>query len=284
MRLTIRMILTAQLTGIVLAGCAGAPKSEYTAFAQAGAGYAAAVDKLLTSAGIAQIDSTSWTLVTEKNSSGMDDRTYTAKTKVDRERLIEISRLRVHAKLLAKYFSYLESLATSEAPDKTKAAIEGVIANINKLGLALPSSKAALPAFGQLAVDLKIRAALREELEKRKDVIRKELQVQEELLQELTGDISHALKLEQDAKEQQLVIIPIMSNLPLKDAKGWVATRREVLYMPITVEEVASAGDAARKMREAFEGLLSGEDSIGHINALIIDVESIYNVIDALNS
>ena len=54
--------------------------------------------------------------------------------------------------------------------------------------------------------------------------------------------------------------------------------------MPITVEEILSAGSAAKKMREAFEGLLSGEDSIGRINALIRDVESILDVVDTINS
>lgn len=284
MKLNRNVMLVLPLTGILLTGCAGAPKSEYTAFAQAGAGYAAAVDKLLTSAGLAQVDSTSWTLAMEKETTGMDDKTYNDKTKADRDRLIQISRLRAHAKLLAKYFGLLESLATSDAPERSKTAIEGVVDSLNKLSLTLPSSTSALPAFGKLAVDLKIRAALREELEKRKDVIRKELQIQEVLLEELTKSISHALNVEKSTKEQQLVIEPIISSSPLKNVEKWVSTRRDVIYMPLTVEEIMSAGGAAKKMREAFEGLLSGEDSIGRINALIIDIESILDVVDAINA
>lgn len=277
------LIIVVPLVGLILTGCATAP-TEYTAFAQAGAGYAAAVDKLLTSAGVAQVDSTSWTLIMEKATTGMNDEIYGEKDQADKARLKVISRLRIHARLLARYFGYLESLATSDAPEKTKIAIEGVVANLEKLPLSMPSSVSALPAFGKIAVSFRIKKALRQELDKRKDIIRNELKLQEELLKELTGDITHALALEKSAKEQQLVMDPITSEDPLKSEEKWVLTRREVVYMPITVEEMQLASGAARKMREAFEALLSGEDASGRINALITDVESILDVIDAINS
>lgn len=284
MKLSVKTVLALMLAGSIVSGCAGPTKSEYTVFAQAGAGYAAAVDKLLTAAGLAQVDSTSWTLVMEKNVTGMDDKTYSAKSKADLDRLKEISRLRVHAKLLARYFGLLESLATSDAPEKTKTAIEGVVKSLESLFVNLPPATSALPPFGKLVVDLKIRAALKSELEARKDVIRKHLQIQEALLAELTGDISHALTLEKGTKEQQLVIDPIVNNAPLKNPEKWVSTRREVIYMPVTVEELNSSSNAAKKLREAFEGLLSGEKSLGRINALITDIESILDVVDAINS
>ena len=37
-------------------------------------------------------------------------------------------------------------------------------------------------------------------------------------------------------------------------------------------------------LKEEFEDLLSGEDSLGRINALIIDIDSILDVIDVINS
>nr|VFJ46489.1 MAG: hypothetical protein BECKDK2373B_GA0170837_101341 [Candidatus Kentron sp. DK] len=284
MKIMRNALLVVPLVGILLAGCVGAPTNEYTAFAQAGAGYAAAVDKLLTSAGVAQVDSTSWALVMGKEDSGVDDRNYTGSMEADRARLEKISRLRVHAKLLARYFGHLESLATSDAPEKTKTAIEGVVAGLNTLSLTLPDSASVLPAFGKLAVDMKIRAALKEELNTRKDVIRRELQIQEVLIQELTGQISAALTRKNSAQEQLLVRVPITGNSPLKDEGEWVSTRRDVIYLPTMIEEISSASDAARKMREAFDGLLSGEDAMGRINALIIDIESILDVVDAINS
>lgn len=271
------------IAGLVLTGCAGTTK-EYSAFAQAGAGYAAAVDKLFLSAGIAQIDSTSWTLVKEKSDTGMDEETYSKKNKKDRERIKEISRLCAHAKLLATYFGYLESLAGSDAPDKTKSAIEGVVASLDKLSSSLPTSTTALPPFGKLLVNLKIKAALKEELENRKDIIRNELLLQEMLLQKIAGDISHSLKLNEGIKEQRLVIDPLVSDAPLKNEDKWVSVRREVICMSVTVEEILSAGNAAKKMREAFEGLLSGEDSLGRINGIIMDMKRVLDVIDTINS
>lgn len=279
------ILLTIPLSAILLTGCVStAPKSDYTAFAQAGTLYASAIDKLLNLAGGAQVESTSWGLVMEKNTTGMDLKTYDLRTKEDIKRLEQISKLRSHAKLLAQYFSQLESLATSDAPEKTKTSIEGVVSNLGKLNLPLPNGVPALPAFGKFMVDSKIRVALKNELEIRKDLIRNELYIQEQLLEALRKDISHALTLEKGTKEQTLVIDPILSTSPLKDPGNWVATRRDVVYMPITVGELSSAQNAAKKMRETFETLLSGGDPKSQINTLLNDIDSILSIIETVKS
>ena len=284
------MLLVVPLVGIILTGCASAPKSEYTAFAQAGAKYAAAIDKTLIAAGVAQVDSTSWALVQDKEDGGVSDTNYTNSTKADKARLKQLSRLKAHAKLLARYFGHLESLATSDEPEKTKTAIEGVVAGLDKLKSDenLPAVTSALPAFGKLRVDLKIRSALKEELDARKDVIREELELQEKLLQELTGQISHAMKQQMNAKEQQLVMDPITGSSPLKNAGKWVSTRRDIIHLSAKLEkiheETDSATNAAREMRKAFDALLSGEDVMCRINDIIADIESILAVVDTIKS
>nr|VFJ99646.1 MAG: hypothetical protein BECKLFY1418A_GA0070994_11031 [Candidatus Kentron sp. LFY] len=291
MNLKRNTLLVVPLVGIILTGCAGTPKSEYTAFAQAGSQYAAAIDKTLIAAGVAQVDATSWALVKAKGKHPnrvVTDRDYTGRTDVDKERLKIISDLRAHAKLLGRYFGHLESLATSDEPEKTKTAIEGVVAGIDKLKADgnLPAVTSALPAFGKLGVDLKIRAALKEELDARKDVIREELELQEKLLQTLTGQISHALESTNEKQEKLLVKDRIMNPQKLegRDAEKWVSTRRDIIYLPTMIEEISSASDAARTMRESFEALLSGEDAMGRINALIVEIESILAVVDTINS
>jgi len=280
------ILLTIPLSAILLTGCVStAPKSDYTAFAQAGTAYASAVDKLLNLAGVAQVDSTSWTLINEKNTTTeMDLKTYDTKTKIDVQRLEKITKLRTQAKLLAQYFSQLESLATSDAPEKTQIAIEGVVSNLGKLNSRLPNNVPALPALGKFMVDSKIRLALKNELEERKDLIRNELYIHEQLLEQLRNEISHALTLEKSTKEQTLVIDPFLNKSPLKDPENWASTRHNVVYMPITVEELRSAENAAKKMRETFETLLSGGDPKSQINTLLNDIDSILSIIETVKS
>ena len=291
MKLTKRAMIIPAASLLLLSGCAltTPPRSEYAAFAQAGSGYAEAVDKLLVAAGQAQVDSTSWRLVADKNDLGkVDNATYDKKTKDDTDRLAAIKSLREHAGLLGVYFGHLESLATSDAPDRTKDAIQGVVKGITDLSKGLntlyPNVFNALPPLTNIVVDEKVRGALREELEKRKDVIRKELQIQEKLLTVLKYQISHALTLAKNIKEQELVFAPLNAPSPLGKPEEWVAKRHEVIYIAATVEELDSARYAANKMKEAFEALLSGEDTTGRINALINDIESIIAVADAINS
>lgn len=297
MKLTKRaMIIPA--ASLLLGGCGlltTPPKSEYVDFAQAGSGYADAVGKLLVAAGKAQVDATSWTLVANKKDTGpVTNATYEQKTKDDTERLAVIKRLRDHAWLLGNYFGHLEALATSDSPDRTKGAIQGVMKGISHLSKELNASYPdvfnALPQLASIAVDAKIRGALRDELDARKDVIRKELQIQEAVLTVLEGQISHALTLAKEIKEQDVVLAPLQipcaednKPCPLEKPEEWVAKRHAVVYMATTVEEVNSARKAAKKMREAFEALLSGEETKGRINALIIDVESILAVTEAIH-
>lgn len=266
----------------LMIGCATPPKSEFATFAQVGTGYAVAVDKLLSAAGTAQVDSTSWTLVVERRVTGMDDKTYSDKNRSDLSRLEQISRLRQHAQLLGQYFGLLEALASSDAPERTKASIEGIVSELNNLRQGMPPLVSALPQIGSVAVDFKIRLALREELDKRKDVIREHLTIQEQMLQELNKQIKHALSLSKEAQEQILVIEPILSKTSLKDSEEWVSTRRRVVYTSLTIDELGKARQAATKLREVFEGLISGEATIGRLNALITDIESMLSVAEAI--
>lgn len=288
---TTRSILFISIASLLLSGCATPQRSEYATLAQAGSGYAAAVDKLLVAAGEAQVDSSSWTLVSARELTGVVSKEkYRERAKEDAERLITIKRLREHAGLLADYFGELESLATSDAPEETKKSVEGVVKSIDVLSSELQTSSPnvfeALPPLAKIVVDTKIRRALRNELEKRKNVIRKELQFQKVLLEILGDQISRALRETKDIKEQEIILKPLLyGDSPLAKPETWVAKRREVMYLPLRVEEVKSASKIAEKMNEVFEDLLSGKvDSVDRINALITDIESLLAVADAINS
>ena len=284
-----RSIMFIPLAALLLTGCATPQRSEYAAFAQAGSGYAAAVDKLLVGAGEVQVDATSWTLVADKGLSNVSDEVYRMKTDADLERLAVIRHLRSHARQLELYFELLNTLATSDVPEKTSASIDGVVRNLAELSSVLrtstPDAFSSLTPLTRLVVDMKIRGALKNELEKRKDVIRRELQVQDRVLGSLEDQISHALSLSKEIKERKVVLDPIQVDSPLLQPEEWVEKRRKVIYMPEVVTELSSARRVVEKMSNSFESLLSGEkDAIDRINALIGDIESILAVADALNS
>lgn len=280
---SIKGTVSACLVPLFLFGCVP-PRSEFTAFARAGSGYAVAVDKLLVASGIAQVDSTSWTLVNERQTTGMDDKTYDTKREQDLLRLTQIERLRQHARLLGQYFGLLEALATSDAPDRTKTAIEGVVSNLNKLTKDLPPITSELSVIGQVATALKIRSALKDELNQRKETIRKSLAIQEQTLLALKEQITHALELSKSTQEQTLVIKPLLSDQVLKDPEQWVSTRRRIFYTLLTLHELSAASVAATKLREAFEGLITGETSIGRINSLLTDIEGLLSVAESIKS
>lgn len=276
-----RFLICAIFIASVVAGCA-TPRSEFSTFAKAGGAYAVAVDRLLLAAGTAQVDSSSWSMVAGKEDTGMNEGSYSKINQADLDRLNQIERLRLHAQLLGQYFGMLEALATSDSPQKTKDAIEGIITSLQGLNMGLPQGVEALQALGELAADLAIRKALYEELKKRKETIRAELFIQEKLLKILKDQITHALKNLKQNQEYTLVKKPLFGTEPLTNPEKWVSTRQRVVYMTVTVEELSKASRAATKLREAFEGVISGEVTIGRLNALISDIEGLLAIAKAI--
>jgi hypothetical protein len=279
----IRLFFYSVILLSVVTGCA-TPKTEFSTFAQAGGAYAVAVDKLLGAAGAAQVDSTSWSMVADKEDGTWNTANYKKLNEADLYRLQEIKRLSWHAQLLGQYFGMLESLATSDAPQQTKDAIGGVIKGLQILNLQLPQGVPALPAIGEAVVDLKIRQALQDELNARKEIIRAELYLQEKLLKVLSGDITHALKSQRQKQEETLILKPLSERGALTDPEKWVAARHKIVFANRAVDELSQASQVATKLRQAFESLLSGEVTVGRLNALITDIQALLLIAETIKS
>jgi hypothetical protein len=284
MKLSWKHFVFLSFTFTLVTACATPPRPEFATFAKAGSAYAVALDNLLIVAGDLQIDTTSWNLVMNKDSHSLPETIYNDMNKTDKDRLDQLSRLRKHAQLLARYFSLLNDLATSDAPEKVKSSIDGVITNITATNLGVPSPVSAASPIAQVAVEAKLRVELRDELNARKDVIQRELYFLEKLLEKLKGDIEHAITLTQEEKEQTLVINPLISETPLKDPDAWVKTRRNFMQMSMVPEELGKASEAATELRKAFEGLISGEVTMERLNALMADIEGLVSMAENINS
>lgn len=267
-------------------GCAST--KEYARFAQSGTVYVAVIDRLLVTAGNIGIDATSERLLQDDALINQTLESYRKLSCIDEERLAIISRLRDHARLLAHYFSLLNEIATSDSPERAQQTIGGIVDSVNKIGNQLRGSelvpnKKVFTSVTKLAIGFRIRGLLREELDKRKDVIQIELRTQEELLQKLSEAIQHDLTIIKQAREKRLVIDPLVGTVPVAKPDEWIAHRRMILTSHVRVEKLATASNAARELRQVFEDIVTGKFDLERLNALLIDLESILEIAKALN-
>jgi hypothetical protein len=272
-------------------GCRSA--KEYANLAQAGTTYAAALDSLLVATGNIELDTTSERLLQDRTLANISLEQYRNLSNQDENLLQLITQLRQHVRLLSRYFGLLYELATSDAPDRAKKAIgdgtTGVIGNLNSIGNQLRGSgflpgnvaAAAAPITGVIVSGI-IRAALKDELNARKDTIQKELLLQEQLLKVLSDRISHDLAITQETREQRLVLAPLMGPTPIAKPDDWIANRRSVLTMKLTADQLKTASDDVKKLREAFEDLVSGKLTLDRVDSLLTDFNSLLTVAEKL--
>jgi hypothetical protein len=265
------------------------PPKEAANLAQAGATYAAAIDSLLLATTAIEIDTTSEKLLQDDALSNQTLEQYRKLSDEDEALLRVIAQLRVHVRLLSQYFELLLQLATSDAPDRIKTGIgddkSGLIANLNKVGADLRSSNVVAAAAGpaaKLVVGGLIRGALAEELDARKETIQKELLLQEQLLRALADRITHDLEVSKETREERLVIGPLTAETRIANPDGWIASRRSVLTMKLTVEQLGAASGAVQSLRQAFEDFVSGKLTLDRVDSLVTDLNALLSVAEAL--
>jgi hypothetical protein len=264
------------------------PTKEAANLAQAGATYAAAIDSLLLATTTIEIDTTSEKLLQDDGLSNQTLQQYQNLSNQDEALLEVIAKLRVHVRLLSQYFGLLLQLATSDAPDRIKTAIgddkSGLIANLNKVGADLRSSSLAAAAgpAAKLVVGGLIRGALAEELDARKETIQKELLLQEQLLGALADRITHDLEISKETREERLVIAPLTAEARIANPDAWIASRRSVLTMKLTIEQLGAASGAVQSLRQAFEDFVSGKLTLDRVDSLVTDFNALLSVAETL--
>jgi hypothetical protein len=256
-------------------GCAA---KKQIAFAHAGTVYANSLDSLLTRSEAAAVDATSERLLQDDQLSNQTVASYARLSSIDEQRLEITSRLRKHARLLARYFAALDQLSSSKAPDQAEQSITGVADQLNTLGDELRHSplisnssivsKAAGFAVGQIRNKM-----LRDELAKRHDALDRELATEEALISALGRAIEHDVDLAREAREQREVIDPLVATAPISNPDAWIAARRETLLSSKRIAELDTAVEAVRALRMAFDQLCSGNSDKTTVRSLLSDVE-----------
>jgi len=292
-----KLIVLAPLMALLLTGCPKSPR-EYVAFAKAGVTYGAAMDNLLVATQSVVIDSDSEQLAADKvfaNSTGhvMTEAQYRNISDKDQQLLKIIAQLREHTHLMSKYFEALYELGTSDAPARAQNAIgdgkSGLIANLNKVGdqirgsgIVTGGAAAAAGPIANAVVNGLIRKALKDEITARGPTIRRELALQQELFDVLSKRIKQSASDIQQARERRLIIEPYIAASPLPKTDDWITARRTVLTLTLVADQLSGAGDAVKKLNEAFDDLMSNKLSIDRFNDALADFETLLTITEKL--
>lgn len=288
MNRTTFLLLMLTLTGAF--GCRTAQPPP-TTFAQAGATYAEALDRLLIAAAEVQIDSHSEELIARRSLLGDPapdsfSKRLTELNTEDEARLEVIRDLRQHARLLGRYFAALTELATSGEPAKTSESIAALSASLNELGESLRGNqvvKVDVAPVAKLIVGTRIRNALSRELSAREAILRRELDTQSKLLHALAAVLRQNLATSKNHRMQRLVIDRIVPKPPANPDQ-WMTDRRRLLTADLSIDQLADASAAAETLKEAFESLVTGGDARAQLDAFLTDAEALIAVLEGLQT
>lgn len=281
------VIVIVALLATFTTGCRSS--AEYQRLAKAGNTYTTAMDKLLTTAGEIRIDTTSEQLLKDDRLKNQTFESYNELSKLDIERLEILENLRKHNRLLTRYFALIDELATSNAPERAQQEIGGIVDNLNDIGTQLRGSAlipntSVIKSVGGLVISSQIRGALREELEKRKDIIDLEFKTQQVLLEALSNSIKQDVNLTRESRELRQAIRPLVEEQPISDADNWIAERRAILTMNTTVSELEDASKSAGKFRDLFKDFVEGKLNRQRFNTLLTDIESFVTIVEQLKN
>lgn len=278
---------------LVLSGCKST--QEYASLAQAGTNYTTAMDNLLLATIDISIDVTSERLMQDDALLNQTVADYQRLSNPNENLIETIQKLRDHTQLLARYFNLLSQLATTNAAGRIQSEIgtpnSGLLGSLNQVSMQLKgsnlfttSSAAVVAPLTQVVVGGIVRGALKTELEQRKEIIQQELALQERLLKALAKKVEADLKLIKQIREQRLVIDALTATAPIAGKDAWLAARRNILKMPLTVEQLNNASDTVKKLREAFEDFCSGKLTRERLNALAGDFATLLQLTEKLKA
>ncbi len=273
------------LMGTSLVACGVASLEEYQKFAKAGQEYAAALDTLLVASGNYFVDANSENLIAnDLQERDRDSSEYADITKQDDAWLALIAEMRQHNRLLKQYFFALENLATSNAPQEARKATDNIFQQLNGVSQRIQAN----PKVGNIPVSLipeiilsqKIKGALREELEARKEAIYREIVIQEALLKLLTSQLKTDLKDIQNLRDERTVLPAFAAEQPIDNPDDWIVQRRNIRTMTLAIKGLDDATEATQAFKESFQLLLEDRFTIGRANALLAEIESLINITD----
>lgn len=283
-KISIQHIIIITFLNTLISGCRS--NDDYSKLGLAGSKYIEAVNLLLDESIDTRINLTSeQILANDGKKATITAQQYQDTSSLDRGTIISMNRVAKHNQLVKKYFTLLQELASSDAPQKAQAEIEKVATNLTAVGNLIaksrnPSRSTLLGSGANFIIRLQIKDALKQELEKRGLVIINELKIQEEELKYI-GKILLKEKRELIQKqENRLVVKPITAPTPIDDEEQWIKTRYRIVKMNVMSEKFDSASSTLNDFRNIFQSFLEGRSDLTSINNFLIEVEEFTNLVN----
>ncbi|CAK8711463.1 MAG: hypothetical protein CDV28_1187 [Candidatus Electronema aureum] len=290
MKLTKRVMIVPVASLLLLSGCASRV-SQFKTFGETGAKYVDTMNKLLGASGEVSIDASSALLINQRSNAIIGDagKAYEELKESDKlmdNRLQILNDIAEHNQQLKLYFKALAGLAGSNAGTEIATGTKSIVDELSKLNPKISKATLGEAPIGSLvgpATELVVasfqQAALERELKTNAKTIERELALQVAAMQAVATIW----------KSDQKIIIAgnkkINQEQFLKDnalPRNWAANRKAVLTASTSAELADSASEAARKLKEAFEILVSKGDKekVENIPLIVNDLNKVLDLIE----
>lgn len=253
---------------------------QYKTLAETGDSYTVAVDTLLEKAKELHIEASSETILAADRGFNQTAKEYDKNAAQDREIIATINEIKNHNQLLKEYFDKLTQLATTDAPERTKTEINDIATNLEKVSENLKKTdffpeERVFQGIGNLVINSKIQGALREELEKRNQLISRELTIQQEMLKKLSEFMKFRNDIKRDAKELHFVIRPLIreEKMTYEEERKWIAKRIDILKSDNRIQQLEEASEALKTFKTVFEDTVEGKITVARLNDALEDID-----------
>jgi hypothetical protein len=199
------------------------------------------------------------------------------------ERLRLLRDLRRHSLLLRSYFLALQALMTNDSASGISSAADNVINRLDELRPGIAEARigdADLSGVAETAANLVVGAytnsALARELEKRGDLIERELALQQRLIDALVEDMMDNAQLIVQIKELNPVFEEYVTANRVSDS--WSAKRVTAYKRTVELESYDDIRKAASTMHASWVALVEKRSTAESFDVLLQDVEQLLAV------
>ena len=207
------------------------------------------------------------------------------------KKLIEtIGLFQNYTRLLKDYFTNLQALASSNAPETATIVIGELSGKINEANKAITKKEKVLlsdgekDAIGKLAgvVAKGIQSAmLQHALKRDASIIGEQLLLQEKLLAKLSDMLDSRYKDYVTIMEKERVRKPYI-NKTITNEEDWKEVRSQFLKSVFLDQSLENAKSAIKELRLIWENILNEKQDIGSIQSTLSDINEFLNDVNKL--
>lgn len=301
--MNIRMMFGLVVLLLVNSGCATQALGPYEKFAATGQSYAESLNGLMAVAQKAAIDRASAELLDTNDFANRADPDFnkdqieilTKKHESDKKRIDVFNDIRKHVRMLSRYFTRLNELATTKEAEKTSDAIAATAKNLNELSMKLrdqdgfslnDDQKDRISKVTSYIVGSQQRAALKRRIKADEKVLQEALNTHEVLLEAIGSYMEFDLEVINERLFQWHIEGPFTAKTSLikspAKALQWMEERRRILNSASTLSELKSASRASASLKKSLEKLVNDEaDFITQLDQLKAEIDAINTVVDS---